>query len=199
MDRGTLPVGGAGGPAATASTGAASPPASSTTAAGGLDITDWKVSGPTWSPDGAFDWRVAFRTTGHSGWIVQELVNTINVTSSTGAVVNTSAVDPHYWEAWAVDGSGHISPSVGAVHDMWIRPNWGANTKGSWSMSGRLHFTTTDPATQGFTPGGAKNSGILLSTTAAPAGLGPVLRWRVANGTWNDTSTPAVPHTGHWG
>ena len=98
-------------------------------------------------------------------------MNTIDVKDSTGAPVNTSSVVPRYWEAWAVNATGQISPSITAVHDMWIRPNWGANTVGHWSMSGRLHFTTTDPATQGFTAGGVSNAGILLSTATAPSGL----------------------------
>jgi hypothetical protein len=163
------------------------------------DITVMAVSGPTFTDHGGFDWRVGFRTTGRSGWIVQEIINTINVTDSAGAAVSTAGVVPHYWEAWAVDGSGTISPSVGSVHDMWIRPSWGVNTKGSWSMSGRCHFTTTDPATQGFTPGGVSNAGILLSTTTQPAGLGPILRWRSAHGSWDDNATPAKPHTGGTG
>ncbi len=193
------PVGGADDPATTAAAPSSSPSASAPTALGGLDISDWKVSGPSWSPHGAFDWRVRFSTSGHTGWIVQEIVNTIDVKDSTGAPVNTSSVVPRYWEAWAVNATGQISPSVGPVHDMWIRPNWGANTVGHWSMSGRLHFTTTDPATQGFTAGGVSNAGILLSTATAPSGLGPVLRWRSASGQWDDTSTPAKPHTGTWG
>jgi hypothetical protein len=198
-DEALEPIGGVDDPSTTGATGttapsSAAPPAP--TAVGGLDISDFKVSGPTWSPHGAFDWRVKFTTSGRNGWLVQEIVNTIDVKNAAGAAVNTAGVVPRYWEAWAVDASGQISPSAGPVHDMWIRPNWGANTVGRWSMSGRLHFTTTDPATQGFTPGGVSNAGILLSTATAPAGLGAVLRWRMANGQWDDTSTPAKPHTG---
>jgi hypothetical protein len=63
-------------------------------------------------------------------------------------------------------------------------------------MSGRCHFTTTNPATQGFTAGGVSNAGILLSTTTKPTGLGPILRWRSAHGSWDDNATPAKPHTG---
>lgn len=165
-----------------------------------VSITTTAQSGPTWSPHGGFHWRIGLRTTGRSGWIVQEIINKINVTDSAGSTVNTSAVVPRYWEAWAVDGSGTVTPAVGSWHDQWIRPSWGANTKGKWSMTGKKHFTKTDPATQGFTPGGGSNAGGLLSTpdgaTTAPSGLGPVLRWRSAHGTWDDNKTPPSPHSG---
>ena len=44
------PVGGADDPATTAAAPSSSPSASAPTALGGLDISDWKVSGPSWSP-----------------------------------------------------------------------------------------------------------------------------------------------------
>lgn len=162
-------------------------------------ITVGRQSGPTWTPHGGFDWRVSFATNRRSGWIVQEITNAINVTDAAGAAVDTSAVVPHYWEAWAVDGTGKITPSAGKVHDMWIRPARGTNTKGSWSMAAKLHFTTTDPATQGFTAGGVSNAGILLSTTTQPTGLGPVRRWRGAHGRWDDNAATPVAHTGSTG
>jgi hypothetical protein len=164
-----------------------------TTAA--ITISTKTNSGPTWNPHGHFDWRVGFSTSGRNGWIVQQVENTYSGTDSAGKAFTTGLPTPKYWEAWAVDGSGAVTPAVGANNDYWIRPSRGASTKGSWSMKGEVHFTTTDPATQGFTKGGAKDAGILLSTTTAPTGLGSVLLNRSANGTWDSTgSTPT--HTG---
>ncbi len=65
-------------------------------------------------------------------------------------------------------------------------------------MQGDVHWTTTDPATQGFTAGGVSNAGILLSTTSKPAGLGSTLLNRNAGGKWDSTGeTPT--HTGEAG
>jgi hypothetical protein len=105
---------------------------------------------------------------------------------------------PRYWEAWAVDATGAITPMSGGTHDFWQRRSWGTGTKGNWSMTGAVHFTTTDPATIGFTTGGAPEAGSLLSTTSAPGGLGSVRLNRHADGTWD--STAATPtHTGSAG
>lgn len=160
-----------------------------------VTVSSTTNSGPTWGNHGHFDWRVGFTTSGRSGWLVQEIINTYSGTDSSGTAINTSSVVPHYWEAWAVDSTGKVTPAVGANNDYWIRPGRGTGSKGNWSMKGNVHFTTTDPATQGFTPGGVSNAGILLSTTTAPTGLGSVLLARQANGVWD--STGATPtHTG---
>jgi hypothetical protein len=160
-----------------------------------VTISTSNQAGPTWSPHGRFTWDVGFTTSGRSGWIVQEIVNTFNATDSSGSAITGTGIVPHYWEAWKVDASGVVSPSAGAVNDMWRRPGRGNGSKGTWSMVGNCHFTTTDPATQGFTPGGVSNAGILLSTATAPTGLGSVLLGRNAKGTWD--STGATPtHTG---
>jgi hypothetical protein len=152
-------------------------------------------SGPTWNPHGHFDWRVGFTTSGRNGWIVQKIENTYSGTDSAGKAFTTGLPTPKYWEAWAVDGSGAVTPAIGSDNDYWIRGSRGTGTKGSWSMKGEVHFTTTDPATQGFTKGGAPDAGILLSTTTAPTGLGAVLLNRSANGTWDSTGTTPT-HTG---
>ena len=173
-------------------TATAPAPAPTTTA---TTISSTTNSGPTWNANGAFDWRVGFGTTGRTGWIVQEIINTFTGKTATGGDI-ASGITPHYWEAWAVDGSGTITPAVGPNNDYWIRSNRGASTKGEWSMTGKVFFTTTDPATQGFTAGGVKNAGILLSTTSQPSGLGSVLLNRQANGKWDSIASPAVAHAG---
>jgi hypothetical protein len=164
----------------------------------GVSISSTDVTAATWSPNGNFQWDVGFSTTGTSGWIVQEIVNTYRAEDNTGASV-VPAHTPHYWEAWAVDASSTISPSVGAINDMWSRPDLGANTKGHWSMRGKVHFTTTDPTTQGFAAGNAPDAGILLSSTAEPAGLGIARLHRYAQGTWDSTGPGAPVHTGSAG
>jgi len=163
----------------------------------GVSISSNTNSGPTWSNHGHFDWRVGFSTSGRNGWIVQEIRNTYRAVNSTGNDV-TPAYTPHYWEAWAVGGSGNITPNVGLNHDYWIRPSRGNNTEGHWSMRGKVHFTKTDPATQGFTPGGVPDAGILLSTTSSPSGLGIARLQRYAQGNWDSTGSSPT-HSGSAG
>lgn len=153
-------------------------------------------SGPTWNANGAFDWRVGFTTSGRSGWLVQKIENALEGTDSAGKAFTKALPTPMYWEAWAVGADGKVTPAVGANNDYWIRPTRGASSKGSWSMKAQVHFSTTDPATQGFTAGGAKDSGILLSTTSAPAGLGSVLLNRTADGSWDGTGDAPKVHKG---
>jgi len=162
----------------------------------GISISSTNNTGPTWNDHGHFDWRVGFSTTGTSGWIVQEITNTYRAEDNTGTDITGTGVVPHYWEAWAVDGSSAITPAVGANNDYWIRPSKGANTKGHWSMEGKVHFTKDDPATHGFTAGGVSNAGILLSATSSGGmDLGIARLHRYAQGTWDSTGTTPT-HTG---
>jgi hypothetical protein len=181
-------------PTGTPSTPPTTPPSTPPTA---TTIGTTNQAGPTWAPHGSFTWDVGFTTTGRSGWIVQEIVNTLTGTNSTGTI-NTSGMVPHYWEAWAVDGAGVVSPSGGTINDMWRRPSWGAGSKGNWSMTGNCSFTTTDPGAHGLTPGGVSNAGILLSGTSAPPDLGSVRLARHADGAWDSTVTTPT-HVGRAG
>jgi hypothetical protein len=157
----------------------------------GISIASTTTTGPSWRDHGNFEWVVGFGTTGRSGWIVQEVVNTYRAQDDAGNDLGGPSPTPQYWEAWAVDASGNITPNVGANHDYWLRPDRGNDTQGHWSMRGKVYFTTTDPATQGFTAGGAPDAGILLSSTSAPSGLGVARLHRYAQGTWD--STGATP------
>ena len=164
----------------------------------GVSISSTSNSGPTWKSHGGFDWRVGFATTATSGWIVQEINNSLTGTGAGGGALGGPKPTPQYWEAWEVDAASAITPAVGPNNDYWIRPGRGAGSKGHWSMTGHVYFTTTDPKTQGFTPGGVKDAGILLSTTTAPSGLGLARLHRYAQGSWD--STGATPtHTGSAG
>jgi hypothetical protein len=169
----------------------------------GISISSTTNAGPTWNNHGACVWHVGFNTTGRSGWIVQDIVNNWRAKDAAGSAV-PSPLTPHFLEAWAVDAAGNVTPSVGADNDYWDNPDLKATTgavEGHWATKGKLYFTTTDPATQGFIRHNpATNAGMLLSSTAAPAGLGIGIArlHRYAQGTWD--STGAVPtHTGSAG
>ena len=164
----------------------------------GNSISSNTNSGPTWGNHGHFDWWVGFSTTGRNAWIVQKVVNTMRAEDAAGNSAPGSRPTPRYWEAWAIDGAGNVTPNLGANNDNWMRPSKGTGTQGHWSMSGSVYFTTTDPTTQGFLPGnagGVSDAGILLSATAAPAGLGIARLHRYAQGTWDSTGTTPT-HTG---
>lgn len=161
-----------------------------TGAVSGITISSTTNSAATWNPNGHFDWRVGFGTSGTNGWIVQEVLNTYRAENAAGASV-VPAYTPHYWEAWEVDAASKVTPARGANNDYWVRPGLGAS-RGHWSMKGKCFFTTTDPATQGFAAGNVPDAGILLSSVAQPAGLGSTKLHRYAQGHWD--STVAAPY-----
>ncbi len=166
-------------------------------AVAGNSISSATTSAPVWNPHGHFHWEVGFSTSGRNGWLIQKVESTRRAQDSSGTALPDS-LTPLYWEAWSVDGSGSISPAAGATHDFWNRRSFGTGSQGHWSMSSAVYFTTTDPATQGFTPGGAPESGTLPSTTTEPSDLGLARLHRYAQGTWDSTS-PTPTHTGSAG
>jgi hypothetical protein len=151
----------------------------------------------TWLDHGRFGWYIGWGTDGTSGWIVQKVTNTYTGSQKDGTAINTSTANvvPVYYEAWAVDSTGKVSPSNGATNDMWTRRSWGTGSKGSWSMRGDVYWTDKDPEKSGMKAGAVKNAGILVSGTSAPAGLGSVLQVRTASGTWDSSGTTPT-HTG---
>ena len=185
-------------------TSAAPTPSAGAPLSADTTISTGTVHGPTWSPHGSFRWDENFTTTGRNGWIVQEIVNTMDATQviptpgiPAGSKLIPGAMDWHYFEAWAVDGSGNVTPGDGNGNDTWGKPGLGPGTKGTWTMAGYAHFARTDPATQGLTPGGSPNARQLSGHTAPP-GLGFVLWERHADGTW-DSSGSTPTHTGKAG
>ncbi|MCH8987737.1 MAG: hypothetical protein IIA92_02910 [Chloroflexi bacterium] len=168
----------------------------------GISISSATHAGPTWNNHGAFIWGVGFNTTGRGGWIVQDIATTWRGENALGNAI-PNPITPHYWEAWAVDGVGNITPNNGAVNDYWNLPNSQAAlgaAEGHWSAKGKLYFSTTDPATQGFTRNNpATNAGLLLSSTTAPAGLGIARLHRYAQGTWDSTTALLPTHSGSAG
>ncbi|MBS1911262.1 MAG: hypothetical protein JST22_04695 [Bacteroidetes bacterium] len=152
-------------------------------------------SGPDWGDHGYFDWWVGFDTNGRSGWLVQEIVNAYHAESDKGVELPLHPL-PRYWEAWRVDAKGGVTPGDAHGNDHWGRPGRGVNTRGHWSMTGAVYFTTTDPAAMGFTVGGARDAHDLLSTTTAPTGLGRVLVDRYADGVWDSVTNPPI-HSGN--
>ena len=174
----------------------AAPPTAPGTPPAPVTISTSNHVAPTWGSNGYFNWVVYFNTNATNGWIVQEIINTYNLQNAAGETVPTPAVTPRYYEAWSVDASSHVEPGHGVDNDYWTRPGQGPNTQGNWSMTGNVFFTTTDPATQGFTAGGVANAGDLLSTTTRPSDLGTAKMVRRANGTWNSVASPPVAHSG---
>lgn len=163
----------------------------------GITISSHTTSPAAWSPHGFFHWEVAFNTTGRSGWLVQEVRSTRRAQDASGKKL-PDHLTPHYWEAWGVDAAGAITPQSGATHDFWQRRSFGNHTQGHWTMTSAVHFTTTHPASMGFTPGGVPEAGSLLSTTSAPSGLGVARLHRYAQGTWDSTGAKPT-HTGSAG
>ncbi len=157
---------------------------------GGNRISANDLVGPTFNPNGHFDWGIEWETSGRNGWIVQEVVNTYRIEDAAGAVAYTFT--PRYWEAWPVDGAGKATPADWRGNDDWIRSDKGADSKGHWSMRGTVYWTDTDPATQGFVAKGVPEAGDLLATTSAPTGLGVPRDHRYAQGNWD--STAAKPY-----
>jgi hypothetical protein len=154
-------------------------------ALGGNRISAKDLVGPTWNPNGHFDWGIEWETSGRNGWIVQEVVSDYRFENAGGAVAY--GFTPRYWEAWPVDDAGKATPVDHRGNDDWIRSDKGADTKGHWSMRGTVYWTDTDPATQGFAERGVREAGDLLATTSAPTGLGVPRDFRYAQGHWDST------------
>ena len=163
----------------------------------GVSVSSVTTTPAAWNNHGHFVWDIGFNTTGQNGWLVQEIASTRRAENTAG-VAFPDGLTRRYWEAWAVDGTGAVTPALGATNDMWQRRGWGNGSQGHWSITGTVYFTTTDPATMGFAAGNVPEAGALLSTTGAPGGLGIARLHRYAQGTWD--STTAVPtHTGSAG
>jgi Putative peptidoglycan binding domain len=81
-------------------------------------VTWSDINGPAFNLPGApgdangfatfFQWDVNFSTSLRNGWIVQEITNTWVNNDAAGNAIPAGAPTPHYWEAWWVDGSGHV-------------------------------------------------------------------------------------------
>ena len=161
-------------------------------------ITTSNLSGPEWKNNGQFKWWINWATDGTSGWIVQKIENTYSGTRADGTPITNASVGvtPLYYEAWEVATTGTITGSLGRTgnRDRWERPNLGSlGSQTSFSMKGTVYWTSTDPASSGFTSPGVANAGSLLSSTSAPAGIGSPLLVRGAHGTWFSDGTPALP------
>jgi hypothetical protein len=162
-------------------------------------ISTSELTPADWRPDGVFTWAIQWNTNGTKGWIVQRVVSTYSGTYGSGAAItNESAgVTPSYYEAWSVDENGVVD-SAGYIgnRDSWTRIDQGKGSKGHWSMTGTVYWTSEDPAKSGFTKGGVKDAKVLLSATHAPAKLSGVLLTRSADGNWDSTGAKPI-HTGN--
>lgn len=160
----------------------------------GISISSTTNAGPTFGPQGAAMWHVAFATTGRTGWIVQKIDNTVNGTDATGAAITpaTLGLAPHYYEAWSVDAAGAVTPNVGGDNDHWDQGGMGAGTKGHWSTTGALYWVPGAPTPAGMAAGAVPNAGMLVSSFAAPPALGVARLHRYAHANWDATVAPAV-------
>lgn len=159
-----------------------------------VTISSTTNAGPTFGPQGAAMWHVAFTTTGRTGWIVQKIDNTVTGTDASGAPITPASIGlaPHYYEAWSVDAAGAVTPMVGGDNDHWDQGPMGASTKGTWSTTGELYWLAGAARPRGMSPGAVPNAGMLVSSYAAPPGLGSSLLHRFARATWDATVTPPV-------
>jgi len=155
---------------------------------GAVTASQVDVLPPTFKECGGFERKMDWETDGRNGYLVQEITRTRKVTECDGSE-HADSGDAHFWEAWRVQEDGSIHPHSGGAHDRW-QQNSVPNTRGSWSITGELHFVEQlDPAAK-FSPFGSEFAGGLYSTTAQPAGLGPVLRTNSSGATWDCCSEP---------
>ena len=149
---------------------------------------------PAFTPCGRFVWHVGFSTSGRNGVLVQEIINTYQVQSCAGVAIPNGPT-PRYYEAWKVDAAGAVTPNVGATNDMWERPVR-PNTKGSWSMTGNVHWAANMEPAAGFGVGNVPDAGpILMSTLKRPTNIANPILTRTKGGSWDccggsNTHTP---------
>ena len=151
------------------------------------DVTaaTWNVDTPPPRP-WHFDWEVGFRTSLRNGFIIQQVDNTFVPAMCDGRAYTARRPTPRYWEAWAVDGAGTVTPAVGTVNDQWLR-RFAPGSRGRWSMTGTFFTVLRLPRKAGFVAKGVADAGILQSTAVAPTSdeLGLVAGRRTIGGEWN--------------
>jgi hypothetical protein len=130
---------------------------------------------------------IGWETDGRNGIIVQEIVNTINLTPCKGGSLRgESKPDPAYWEMWNVDGDGRVTPISGLVNDAWVRASH-RDTHGNFSINAKVFWAEVLDQEAGFRK---DNPGVptvpeLKTTTKKPSGLGTSLLNRNAAGVWD--------------
>ncbi len=125
-----------------------------------------------------FHWRTEWETDATSGFIVQEIYTVMNTTDCRSGRSHTDY--SRYWEAWQLDGRNSF---VNNGYDIWsILVGRG---RGDWSKTGEAYWVSTLDSEARFTPRGAREAGILLSTYTQPRSLGPILCRRNVRGVWD--------------
>lgn len=143
-------------------------------------------AGPLHRPHGEYQEYIKWSTLNRDGFIVQEVTSTYNPTNCGTAAGITARPTPHFYEAWPVDRSGTVTPSLGDVNDAWLRPP-NPGTEGDWSIDGHVYWV--DTLHSSFGAGNVRDAGMLLSTTTEPPNLGPSLLGRRAGGRWDCSGT----------
>jgi len=133
-----------------------------------------------------FVWEVGFGTSLRNGFIIQQIDNEFAPAMCDGTAYTAWRPTPHYWEAWAVDGAGTVTPAIGAINDQWTRP-FAPASRGRWRMTGTFYTVRTLPPKAHFGVGNVGDAGILQSTAHTPTGdeLGLVAGQRTIGGEWN--------------
>ena len=155
------------------------------------------VTGPTYSPDGAFTLHTNWSTDGKSGFIIQQIDNTIAVNACSNS--NSQNGNQTYWEAWSILADSTVSPSDHGVNDTFDRPTmtsiFHTSTSGNWQKVGSVYWADQLDSSAGFTPGGVRNAGVLLSTTTRPNNLNMLVESRTHAGHWNSCDPAHQTHT----
>lgn len=143
-----------------------------------VTVTTTDDSAPDRTPFGEFNWAVQWVTNATSGFIVQEIRNTLTATNSDGNPDTSIPLPtPHFWEAWSFEGLV-LAPR----RDFWVLPAR-PNTSGNWRILGNVYFVKQLDPGANFVPGGVPESRG-LSTRTQPNNLGPRLMVRHQAGHW---------------
>lgn len=146
--------------------------------------TEATTVGPTYKPCGEFLWQSTFGTSGRSGFLIQEITNVYQAQTCAGAADNSIHPTPVYYESWQVDASGNVTPKPTGTNDWWMRPPR-PNTKGNWSMTGKVHWATSLEPAAGFVFGKVPDAGATMSTFTRPTNIANPILTRRKGGTWD--------------
>ena len=177
----------------------------------------WVTWSDTWGPksldmraDGQVgQWYVDFRASPASSWLIQRIQNVPTIEHVDGSTYPGESALPwypptlEYYEAWWVDDAHKIknpesltTPPKSGDPSTWGDDLWNFNsfsskaTKGSFEKRADFYMVSALPPEFGLKT--VPDAGVLPSTTATSANLGPSLADRAAKVTWNyDPTSPS--------
>ena len=140
-------------------------------------------------PFGGYLEFIGWETDGRNGMIVQEINNTLNLTSCSGSSLRGEVKpDPRYWEIWSVDGDGKVSPNFEQVNDAWVRASH-RDTSGNFSINAKVFWVEALDIQAGFRSYNPNVPTVpnLKTTANQPGNLDKSLLDRHAAGSWDCT------------